>query len=147
MSARDLSGFGAPTTPRPTTPLPRAERRAKPASNDRRPARKAKSSSRRQAPATTRITLSLPIATAEALRLHVAEESTYYLDVILHCHDQHTPSAPPTGLRRRRPPGRIQIPLNIPADRLREIDGAAEQRQLSRSNYLTEILDRHFDDS
>ncbi len=102
-----------------------------------------------------RITLSLPIAAADALRAKVAAESTYYLDIIVDLHlgyaaemsgeqeadAEDSPAMPASlELRRRPPAGRVQIPLNIPTAVLVHIDTMADDLQISRSAYVTELL-------
>lgn len=101
-----------------------------------------------------RITLSLPVDLAARLRRAAEIRQQYYLDVILSAfaahhaavRAQHEESAgAPVSLqplRRHRPPGRTQVPLNVPAADLAVIDQEADVVGLDRSAYLTEILQR-----
>lgn len=140
MSRRDLSAFD--TAPAPATASVATPRATSKPARRRTPPRK-----RPRPPTSTRITLSLPIATAEALRERASAEATFYLDVVLHCHRRDLDATAATddaeGFRRRAPAGRIQIPLNIATADLRSIDASASAMDLSRSNYLTVAIDRY----
>ena len=90
------------------------------------------------------MTLNLPVVTAERLRTRAEEESTYYLDVVVHCFAAYSTAQPEPAVgdfRRRPPAGRIQIPLNVDPDILATIDAAAARAGDSRSAYLTRAID------
>lgn len=144
-AARDLSGFGTAATDgrRKGSSAPGKGSRSRPVD-----------------PAMKRITLSLPIATADVLRARVAAESTYYLDIIVDLHlgyaaeaageqatETEVPAAMPASLelRRRPPAGRVQIPLNIPTAVLGHLDAMADELEISRSAYVTELLGNFVD--
>ena len=154
--SRDLSGFG--TSSRSSAPVePKIEVAPPPKPVRIRPSASKKPTQKRE-PAETgqrRITLSLPTALAQDLRTVTRRDATYYIDVILNAFLDHaaelgeTRSAPRSigGVavpppRRRRPPGRTQIPLNIEEGVLAEIDLAAHQLRMDRSTYVAELLKR-----
>jgi hypothetical protein len=150
---RDLSGFG--TTPKRDATEPSPARTPRSSGTRRAAGRKAGSSKATRQPAVRRITLSLPTALAEELKAATSRAAGYYLDVILTAFVEHADEvrsarnsyrsigdltvAPP---RRRLPPGRTQIPLNIGEDALREIDRTATELGLDRSSFIGELLDR-----
>lgn len=148
-SRRDLSGFSATATkpaPRKPKPNPRATLPSpiKPDSVATKP----KPSKRR------RITLSLPTDTAAKLKRIAAQEELYYLDIVLAAYMDHgeaiatdldTTDSPLVGYnpaRRRRPSGRVQIPLAIDPSDLLVLDTAAKNLAIDRSSYVTELIDR-----
>lgn len=152
--SRDLSGFGAnpkqsePPKPEPTIPPP--PRRAGDTKAVRRTRKTSKSGS-----GIKRITLSLPTSVASRLKATTRREATYYLDVILNALVDHVAEVQaghgsPRRIgelevarpRRKRPPGRTQIPLNIPAEALAQIDKAAADSGLDRSGFVADLLDR-----
>lgn len=158
---RDLSGFEAKSHPRPK-PAPTSE--APPAAGDTpsppppRPApqkgtpRPATSTRKSQI---RRITLSLPTTLANDLKAVTRRDATYYIDIILNAlvdhaealRDQRTASRRLGALevvapRRRRPPGRTQVPLNIGEEALAELDHAARELGMNRSAYVAELLER-----
>ncbi len=109
---------------------------------------------RRRPQGQRRITLSLPVDLAARLRSAAEVRQQYYLDVILAAFTAHHAAvraaheASANGpvslrpLRRHRPPGRTQVPLNVPAADLAMIDHEADAVGLDRSAYLTEIVQR-----
>ncbi len=152
---RDLSGFGTPPADTATgepVAAPPPERSHDPASAP--PAKRPRRAAERQ-DGIRRITLSLPTDLAGDLKAAARRNATVYLDLILHAYADHAPGveagrSEPTEIagvllpprRRPRPPGRTQIPLNIPEPALRTIDQAAERLGMNRSEYITELLER-----
>lgn len=147
---RDLSGFGGSVPrppPRPTSEEPPIVRRPPPSVGEARPDE--------PRPKTKRITLSLPVETALWLKTAAAAEGRFYLDLILDAFihgrrliqsevdaalgDSMTGMRP---LRRRTPPGRVQVALLIPEDDLAALDQAAAAARLDRSGYVAELLER-----
>lgn len=150
--SRDLSGFGTvpaqSSKPPPEPAIPPPPRRAEPKANRSRKESTPVSGVRR-------ITLSLPTSVAARLKATTRRDATYYLDVILNALVDHGATVQAdheasrrignvevARPRRRPPPGRTQIPLNIPADALAEVDRAATERGLDRSGFVAELLDR-----
>ncbi|MDF1596700.1 MAG: hypothetical protein P1T08_11525 [Acidimicrobiia bacterium] len=158
---RDLSGFGAKSQPAPQpaqapeahppaageTPSPRSPRAPK--KRTRLPAPSTRKSQ------TRRITLSLPTTLASELKAVTRRDATYYIDIILNAlvdhagplRDQRTAARRLGTLkvvapRRRRPPGRTQVPLNIGEEALAQIDQAARELGMNRSAYVAELLER-----
>lgn len=140
---RDLSGFGlAPSDP--NVPAPARAPDVRPARHRARPAR-----TRSASHAKKRITLSLPTQVAVKLRRAAEQHDRFYLDLVLEAFVEHaaaveadlagSPSKP-----RRRAAGRTQIPLNILPEDLAVLDAGAEQLDLDRSAYVTELLTRAF---
>ena len=152
--SRDLSGFGtASKKPEPTQTepkLPPPPRRTATSATRKRPRKVSKPES-----GVKRITLSLPTSVASQLKATTRRHATYYLDVILnalvdHGADVRSAQGPPRLVgdlevarpRRKRPPGRTQVPLNIPTEALAQIDKAAADSGLDRSGFIAELLDR-----
>lgn len=114
MKRRDLSAFEGPARQR--TPAPRPTKTM------------------------SRITLSLPTPVAEALRKASIRRAVGYRALIIEAVAsfgaeirEPTPS----------PPGRTQVPLNLPGDELMAIDRAAHRVEVNRSVFVTECLRRH----
>ena len=152
--SRDLSGFGAapkqsePPKLEPTIPPP--PRRTADTNTVKRPRKTSQPGS-----GIKRITLSLPTSVASRLKATTRRDATYYLDVILNALVDHgaevqADHGSPRRIgelevarpRRKRPPGRTQIPLNIPAEALAQIDKAAADSGLDRSGFVADLLDR-----
>ena len=145
---RDLSGFGTPKEP--VAPAPATDATPKPPVKKRRTKPKGTSPTSGQ----SRITLSLPTSTAHDLKAATLRDETFYLDIILNAFLDHADtlrldetqtrmigdmvvSRP----RRRLPPGRTQIPLNIPKTALTELDRSAKELGLNRSEYVVALLE------
>ena len=152
MATRDLSAFAAPAETRSRRSPQRSAQRS--TANDPRSSRRQGGTPRGTHSATPprqshdsrpiRVTLNLPVVTAERLRTRAEEESTYYLDVVVHCFAAYSTASPEPaadGFRRRPPAGRIQIPINVAPDVLATIDAAAARAGDSRSAYLTRAID------
>jgi hypothetical protein len=103
-----------------------------------------------------RITLSIPVDIAQTLRSKSESDGLYYIDIIGAAFSAHragveadygrkAPVSPLGGspLRRRQPPGRVQIALVLSSDGLAELDRAAGAVELDRSSYVSELLVRH----
>lgn len=102
-----------------------------------------------------RITLSLPPDAAGHLKRYAVDTRRYYLDVVLDAFVHHEASIQHEfeiasadtdvelrPLKRRNPPGRVQIPLQISPQDLAAIDQAADAVRLDRSSYVAELLRR-----
>jgi hypothetical protein len=103
-----------------------------------------------------RITLSIPVDSADALRQASERDGRFYLDIVGEAFTAHRSEVAETyrqtarssslgarPLRRRRPPGRVQVALVLTARGLAELDEAAREVELDRSSYVAELLARH----
>lgn len=88
----------------------------------------------------SRITLSLPTPVAEALRTASIREAVGYRAVIL---DAVEAFGSEVRTSTMFPPGRTQVPLNLPSDDLLVVDRAAHRSGANRSAFVTECLQRH----
>ena len=116
MKRRDLSAFEQPA--RRKGPTPRAQQ------------------------SMARITLSLPTPVAEALRDASTKRAVGYRAMILDAVDRAGRSV--TELTEF-PPGRTQVPLNLPGDDLLLVDRAAFRAGTNRSAFVTECLRSYLD--
>lgn len=117
MRRRDLSAFEQPARPpsSPAAPL-------------------------RQSMA--RITLSLPVSIADALRTASIRRAVGYRALIVNAVESHGPRVQELTAHA---PGRTQVPLNLPGDDLMAIDRAAHRIDANRSAFVAECLSRYLD--
>ena len=89
-----------------------------------------------------RITLSLPVSIAEALRHASIRRAIGYRALIIEAVE-----AQGGRIRELAPhgPGRTQVPLNLPGDDLMAIDRAAHRIDANRSAFVAECLSRYLD--
>lgn len=92
----------------------------------------------------TRITLSLPTPVAERLRRDATRRAVGYRAVIGEAVESHGDQVVEL---TQFPPGRTQVPLNLPADELLVVDRSASRSGANRSQFVTECLLRHWSDS
>ena len=89
-----------------------------------------------------RITLSLPVSIADALRTASIRQAIGYRALITNAVEAHG------ALIREltsHAPGRTQVPLNLPGDDLMAIDRAAHRVDANRSAFVAECLSRYLD--
>lgn len=90
----------------------------------------------------SRITLSLPTPLADTLRTASVRRGVGYRALIVDAIEAH-------GAEIREitahPPGRTQVPLNLPGEDLMSIDRAAHRANANRSAFVTECLSRYLD--
>ena len=87
----------------------------------------------------SRITLSLPSAIAEQLRFISIKRAVGYRALIVDAVERVGSQV--HGVHAV-PPGRTQVPLNLPAEDLAMIDQAAHRAGVNRSAFVTECLKR-----
>ncbi len=90
----------------------------------------------------SRITLSLPTPLAEALRSASIRRSVGYRALIIDAVEAHGAEIKEPA---DHPPGRTQVPLNLPGDDLMAIDRGAHNAGTNRSAFVTECLSRYLD--
>lgn len=117
MRRRDLSAFEQPVR-RTSTPAP--------------PVRRSMS----------RITLSLPTPLADALRTAAIRRGVGYRALIIDAVEGHGAEITDSAVH---PPGRTQVPLNLPGEDLMAIDRGAHNAGVNRSAFVTECLSRYLD--
>lgn len=89
----------------------------------------------------TRITLSLPTPVADRLRTEATRRAVGYRAIIAESVASHADEIVELS---PFPPGRTQVPLNLPADDLLALDRAASRTNANRSHFVTECLLRHW---